>query len=315
MCFQITHYHLLTLFIDRTIVLNSFQQIVCTNVGSHDQDCILEVNCTSLGICDSSIIQYLQQYVEDIRMCFLDLIKKYNGIRFSSDSFCQLSTFIVSNISRRSSDQSGHGIFLHVLTHIDTNHVVLIIKQALGKCLCKLCLTYTCRSKEQEGTDRFCRIFDTCFGTDDCFSYKLYTFILTDDTLMQFICKVKCLISLTLVQFCNRNTCPSGNDLCDLIICNGFMHKRKIFCLYLCLFLFQLFLQLWKTSILELCCLIQIVLSLSFLNLLVHLLDLLADLLHMLYGILLILPLYFLTCILRFQFCQFFLQMFQTLFT
>ena len=44
----VSYTHLL--FIDRTIVLNSFQQIVCTNVGSHDQDCILEVNCTSLGI-------------------------------------------------------------------------------------------------------------------------------------------------------------------------------------------------------------------------------------------------------------------------
>ena len=248
-------------------------------------------------------------------MRFLDLIKKYNGIRFSSDCFCQLSTFIISDISRRSSDQSGHGIFLHVLTHIDTNHVVLIIKQALCKCLRKFCLTYTCRSKEQEGTDWFCRIFDTCFRTNNRFCYKLYALILTDDTLMQLICKVKSLVSLALVQFCNRNTCPSGNDFCNLIICNGFMHKCKIFCLYLCLFLFQLFLQLWKTSILELCCLIQIVLSLSFLNLLVHLLNLLTDLLHMLYGILLILPLYFLTCILRFQFCQFFLQMFQTLFT
>ena len=158
-------------------------------------------------------------------MCFLDLIKKYNRIRFSSDCLCQLSTFIVSDISRRSSDQSGHGIFLHVLTHIDTNHVVLIIKQALGKCLCKLCLTYTCRSKEQERTDWFCRIFDTCFGTDNGFCHKFHTFILSNDTFMQLICKVKCLISLTLIQLCNRNTCPSGNDLCNLIVCNRFMHK------------------------------------------------------------------------------------------
>ena len=83
-------------------------------------------------------------------MCFLDLIKKYNRIWFSSDCFCQLSAFIVSNISRRSSDQSGHGIFLHVLTHIDTDHILLIVKQCGSQSLGKLCFTNTGWSEEQE---------------------------------------------------------------------------------------------------------------------------------------------------------------------
>ena len=120
-------------------------------------------------------------------MCLFHFIKQYDRIWSSSDCFCKLTTFIVSDISRRRSDQTGHGIFLHILTHIDTYNVILIIKQILCQCFCKLCLTYTGRSKEQERADWFGRIFDSCFGTDDGFCYQFYRFILSNNSLMQFI--------------------------------------------------------------------------------------------------------------------------------
>ena len=43
------------------------------------------------------------------------------------------------------------------------------------------------------------RIFDSGFGTDDCLRYKFYAFVLTNHTLMQFICKMERLISLTFI--------------------------------------------------------------------------------------------------------------------
>ena len=61
-----------------TIFVNTIQQIWRTNIGCHDQNGILKVYRTSLRICDTSVIQYLQQYIEYIRMCFFDLIKKNN---------------------------------------------------------------------------------------------------------------------------------------------------------------------------------------------------------------------------------------------
>ena len=132
-------------------------------------------------------------------MCFFDLIEKHNRVWFSTNSLGKLAAFIISDISRRRSDQTGHRVFLHILTHIDTHHIVLIIKQILCKCFCKLCLTYTGRSKEEEGTDRLGRIFDSCFGTDDCISYFRNAFVLSDDTFVKFICKVQCLTSLAFI--------------------------------------------------------------------------------------------------------------------
>ena len=79
-------------------------------------------------------------------MRFLDLIKEHNGIRFPADCLGELSSFFISYISGRCSDQTGHGIFLHVLAHIDTNHVILIIKQRCRQSFGKLCLADAGRS-------------------------------------------------------------------------------------------------------------------------------------------------------------------------
>ena len=56
---QVIHNLALSLRFDFSILINTIQQIWRTDVGSHDKNCILKVNCTSLRICDTAIIQYL----------------------------------------------------------------------------------------------------------------------------------------------------------------------------------------------------------------------------------------------------------------
>ena len=68
---------------DVAVLVDALQQIGGTDVGRHDQNGILEVHRSALGIGDPSIIQHLQQHVEHVRMRFLDLIKQDNGVRFS----------------------------------------------------------------------------------------------------------------------------------------------------------------------------------------------------------------------------------------
>ena len=73
----------------------------------------------------------------------LNLIKKHNGIRFSPHCFSKLTTFVIPYISRRRSDKTGYRIFLHIFTHINTDHIIFIIKEAFCQCFGKLCLTNT----------------------------------------------------------------------------------------------------------------------------------------------------------------------------
>ena len=157
-------------------------------------------------------------------MSLLDLIKKNNTVRFSSNGLCQLSAFLISDISWRRSNQTGHGIFLHVFTHIDTDHILLIVKQCGSQSLGKLCFTNTGWSEEQEGTNRLCGILDSCFGTKDRICYKTNTLILSYYTFVQFILKAQQLGSLTFCQLGYRNTGPSGNDTSNLIICDSLMY-------------------------------------------------------------------------------------------
>jgi len=54
----------------------------------------------------SEIDSYIKQNIENIRMRFLYFIKQHNRVRFPPNSFCQLTTFVISYISRRCSDQT-----------------------------------------------------------------------------------------------------------------------------------------------------------------------------------------------------------------
>ena len=203
-------------------------------------------------------------------MCLLDLIEEDNTVRFSADCLRQLTALIVSDISWRRSDQTGNGIFLHVFAHIDTDHVVLVIKQTGSKCLRKLSLADAGRSEEQEGTDRFCRVLDPGFGTDDRIRNLLDSLILTDNPFMEFFIEMKRLVSLTLIEFCNRDTGPSGDDPCDLILGHALVNKAQICILDLLLLFLQLFFKLREFAVLEFCCLIQVVLLLCVLDLAVN---------------------------------------------
>ena len=58
----------------------------------------------------------------------------------------QLTALFVSYVSGRRTDQTGDRIFLHVFAHIDTNHVVLVVKQCCCQALRQLRLTHTGRS-------------------------------------------------------------------------------------------------------------------------------------------------------------------------
>ena len=238
-CTQILHDQISRLFGNAAVILNAIQQILGSDVGGHDQNGVFEINGTALRVSDTAIIEYLQQNVEYIRMRFLDLIEQNNRIRFSAHCLGKLTALLVAYVSRRRSDQTGDGVFFHVFTHIDSNHVVLIVKQLFCQRFCKLCFTDTGRSKEQERTDRFCRIFDSGFGTDDRIRNLCNCLILTNDSGVKLIFQAEDLGSLAFGQFCNRDSGPAGDDSGNFFVCYTLVYQREIFVLDFFLFRFQ----------------------------------------------------------------------------
>ena len=177
------HQHLLNLFsVHRALCLHN---LVAAKVTGHDNQGILEVNDTAFTIGQTAIVQNLQQYVKDICMCLFDFVQQDYAVRMTAYSLCQLTAFIIADVSRRRTDQTRYGMLLHVFAHIDTHHVAFIIKEDLCQGLSQLGFADTGRTKEDKGANRTIRILDTGTRTDNSLADSLYCLILTDNMLVQ----------------------------------------------------------------------------------------------------------------------------------
>src|ERR1700751_2304496 len=134
--------------------IGSIHYELAADVAGHNNDRVLEIDRATLTIGDPAIVQDLEQHIKDIRVRFFDLIKEDDAIRFAAHRFTQLAAFLITDIARRRSDQTGHGVFLHVLAHVDSDHRVLVIKEKFGQRTSELGLPHTGWPKENERTDR-----------------------------------------------------------------------------------------------------------------------------------------------------------------
>ena len=147
---HVIHDLLLSLLADLTLRRDAVEQIRRAEVRRQNYDRVLEVNRASLTVSDTSIVENLKQYVEHIRMRLLNLIEQHNAVRMTSHRLGQLTALVISDVSGRRSDQSRHTELLHVLSHINTHKVMLIVKQALRQSLRELRLADARRAKEHE---------------------------------------------------------------------------------------------------------------------------------------------------------------------
>ena len=143
-------------------------------------------------------------------------------------------------------------MLLHVFTHIDTHHIVLIVEQALRKSLCKLRLSDSGRSQEQEGADGLCGILDSCLGADDGLCHLGDSLVLTDYPLVKDVVHMKGLAPLALCQLCHRDSRPLGDNPRNLLLCHTLMDKAQIRIFNLFLLLGKLLFKLRQLSVLKL---------------------------------------------------------------
>ena len=91
------------------------------------------------------------------------------------------------------------------------------------------------------------------------------------------------------------------------------MYQRQIFAFYLFFFNFQLFLKFRQFAVLQLCCFVQIIASLCFFDLFVHIFNLFTQHGQIFNRMFFVIPLSFFACKRFPLFCQLLLQVFQTL--
>ena len=163
-----------------------FTKLISSDVWGHYDDCVFEINPSSLAIFELSFIQDLEHNIQNIRRGLLNLIKENHRVWLSSHSLSKPSSFIISNISGRRSNQLWNWELLHKFRHIKSDHSSLITKIVLCNQLCEVGLSNPRWSKEKKWTNRFIFFDDRKPTSNQSFYHIFYCIILPNDLFFEF---------------------------------------------------------------------------------------------------------------------------------
>ena len=128
------------------------------HVRRHDDNRVAEVDRTTLVVGQSSVVEHLQQDVEDIGVGLLDFIEQHDRVGLAPHGLGELSALVVTDVSRRRTDQTRDAVTLLVFAHVDSRHHRVVVEEELGQRLRQLGLAHTRRTEEDERTNRLARV-------------------------------------------------------------------------------------------------------------------------------------------------------------
>src|SRR5574344_28958 len=160
-------------------------------------------------------------------MSFFNLIKENDRIGLSPNSFSELSPFFISHISRRSTYKPGNAELFLIFTHIDSRHHTFVVEKIFCECFCEFCFANTRSAKKDKRTNRSFGVLHAGTTSSHCITDSLYSFILSDDTVMKFCLHVQKFLAFALEHSVDRNTGPSTDYFCN-IICRYFFFYQRI---------------------------------------------------------------------------------------
>ena len=108
-------------------------QTSCPQIAGHDNNRVGEVHLAALAVRQLTIIQDLQENIENIWMRLFYLVKEQDRIRSVAHLLRQLPSLFIAYIAWRRSVEAASREFLHVLTHIKADECRLIIKETFGQ--------------------------------------------------------------------------------------------------------------------------------------------------------------------------------------
>ncbi|RMS55649.1 hypothetical protein ALP66_05747 [Pseudomonas amygdali pv. photiniae] len=182
-------------------------------IGGHDHDHVAEICLAPVVIGQRTVVHHLQKQVEDFRVSLFDFIEQQHAMRLTSDGFGQKTALIETDVARRRADQTGNGMPLHVLGHVETNQ---LDTQRLGQLASGFGLADTGRACEQKRTDRLVRRLEACTRKLDRRRQRVNGCILTKHGELQIALQVTQQLLVRTVDVFWRNTRDLGDDVFDL---------------------------------------------------------------------------------------------------
>ena len=188
-----------------------------TEVGRQHDDGVLEVHHTTLGVGETSLVEDLQQGVEDVGVGLFDLVEEDDAEWLAAHLLGELAALLITDESRRGTEHPGCGVLLGVLAHVQGDEGILVTEEELGERLGELGLADTGRAGENERTSRTLRILEAGAGTTDGATQRLDSVLLSDVTLADLVLHVKQSLGLLLGELEDRDAGGSGEHLGDLV--------------------------------------------------------------------------------------------------
>ena len=172
----------------------------------------------ALGVGQATLLEHLEEDVEDVRVGLLDLVEQHHRVGLAAHGLGQLAALVVADVARRRADQPRHGVLLHVLRHVDLEHRVLVAEQELGERPRQLGLPDARGAEEDERAGRPLGILDPGAGAADGLRDRLDGDVLADHALVQLLLHADEPLRLGLGQLEDRDARPHRDDVRDLLL-------------------------------------------------------------------------------------------------
>ena len=186
-------------------------------VRGHDHDGVPEVDGAALAVREASVLEQLQEDVEDVGMRLLDLVEQQHRVGAPAHGLGELAGLLVADVARRRADQARHGVALLELAHVEPDHRVLVAEQRLGERPRELGLADAGRPEEEERADRPVRVAQPRARAPDRAGDRLDGLVLPDHALVELRLEAEQALALLLGQLCDRDAGAARHDLGDVV--------------------------------------------------------------------------------------------------
>ena len=93
--------------------------VASTQVRRHDNDGVLEVHLATLRVRQATLLQDLEQRVEDIRVSLLDLVEEDDRERLATDLLRELAALVVADVAGRGAEEARDRVLLGELGQVE----------------------------------------------------------------------------------------------------------------------------------------------------------------------------------------------------
>ena len=160
-------------------------------------------------------------------MRLLDLIEQNHRIRPPAHRFRQLPAFVVAHIARRRANHARHGMFLHVLAHIEPHHGLLVVEQELRQRPSCLRFAHARRTQENKRPNRPLRIAQSRARTPDRIRHRRQRGILPDHALPEAFLHLHQLAHFAFEHPRHGNPRPLAHDARNVFLVDLFLQHAR----------------------------------------------------------------------------------------